>query len=45
VLKDTDAVSTYHLGSGSETRTDANKPISIPGTLAALEDVLRAHAH
>ncbi len=44
VLKDTDAVTAYHLGAGSETHPDANRPISIPGTLPALEDVLRAHA-
>ena len=45
VLKDTDAVTTYHLGDGSDQHADANRPISIPATMDALEKVLSAHAH
>jgi threonine synthase len=45
VLKDTDAVSSYHLGSpGTEERPHANRPISIPSSLEALERVLTDHA-
>jgi threonine synthase len=44
VLKDTDAVTAYHLGAGSEQREQANRPISIPATLDALEKVLIQHA-
>ena len=44
VLKDTDAVTAYHLGPGSERRERANRPISIPATLDALEKVLSRHA-
>lgn len=45
VLKDTDAVTTYHLGAGSDQHADANRPISIPATMDALEKVLSAYAH
>jgi threonine synthase len=44
VLKDTDAVINWHLGAGSEQRADANRPISIPARLDALEEVLARHA-
>ena len=44
VLKDTDAVTTWHLGAGSDQRANANRPISIPASLDALEKVLSAHA-
>ncbi len=44
VLKDTDAVVNWHLGPGSDGREFANRPISIPATMGALEDVLARHA-
>ncbi|HEX3302119.1 MAG TPA: threonine synthase [Thermomicrobiales bacterium] len=44
VLKDTDAVTAYHLGPDSEYRPMANRPVSIPATLDALEKVLSRHA-
>ena len=44
VLKDTDAVTSYHLGHGSEGRAGANRPVSIPSSIEALERVLMEHA-
>jgi threonine synthase len=44
VLKDTDAVTSYHLGPGSAERAGANRTISIPASLDALEKVLAQHA-
>jgi threonine synthase len=44
VLKDTDAVTNYHLGAGSQDRPLANRPTSIPASLDALEKVLSEHA-
>jgi threonine synthase len=44
VLKDTDAVTGYHLAQGSESRPQANTPVSIPATIDALETVLARHA-
>lgn len=44
VLKDTDAVTAYHLGNGSRDRERANRPVSIPPSLDALEKVLAEHA-
>jgi threonine synthase len=44
VLKDTESVSSYHLGPGAEDRADANRPVSIPASLDALEKVLARHA-
>jgi len=45
VLKDTDAVISYHLGDDArEQRPHGNRPISIPASLDALESVLSEHA-
>jgi len=44
VLKDTDAVTTWHLGSQSAEHEGANRPITIPATISALEKVLADHA-
>jgi threonine synthase len=45
VLKDTDAVTGYHLGDDpSGERAHVNRPISIPASLDALEKVLSEHA-
>ena len=45
VLKDTDAISSYHLSSdGANHRPNVNRPISIPASLDALEKVLTEHA-
>lgn len=44
VLKDTDAITTYHLGEHSAEHAGANRPITIPASLDALETVLRDHA-
>jgi threonine synthase len=45
VLKDTDAISTYHLGgSQADQRPHVNRPISISASLDALEKVLSDHA-
>ena len=44
VLKDADAISTYHLGEHSQEHPHANRPVSIPATLDALEKVLSDHA-
>lgn len=40
LMKDTDAIMTYHLGPGAESRALANRPVVIDPTLAALEGVL-----
>jgi hypothetical protein len=45
VLKDTDAVTSYHLGDDpTGQRSHVNRPISIPASLDALEKVLSEHA-
>jgi len=44
VLKDTDAIIGWHLGPDSDTHPAANRPISIPASMDALERVLAAHA-
>jgi threonine synthase len=45
VLKDTDAVTSYHLGDDAgQGRPHVNRPVSIPATLDALEKVLSGHA-
>jgi threonine synthase len=45
VLKDTDAVTGYHLGDDpTGQRPHVNRPISIPASLDALEKVLSEHA-
>jgi len=41
LMKDADVVMEYHLGSGSEHRPLANRPVVIDPTLDALEGVLR----
>jgi threonine synthase len=44
VLKDTDAVTAWHLGPDSADHEGANRPITIPATISALEKVLADHA-
>jgi threonine synthase len=44
VLKDTDAITAFHLGPDSHGHPQANRPVSIPATLAALEKVLARNA-
>lgn len=44
LLKDTEAVTSYHLGEGPA-REQANRPVTIPASLAALEQVLADALH
>jgi threonine synthase len=44
LLKDAEAVSRYHLGETAANRPGANRPVSIPNDLAALERLLHDHA-
>ena len=46
VLKDTDAITAYHLGdTDAGTRPQANRPVSIPSTMDALKRIVDDAIH